>query len=408
MMRWIALATAVLLAPSPAAATEIGIDGGAVLWDGVIDEGRFDAVESTGASWVRLNFRLDRWEAPDEEWLATHDRIVDAYLARGVQVIGLLNDELIDGSIDRNSEAFVAAYVPRAVAVIDHFKDRVRVFEVINEPNDWAGGTTPRFAPYWFARVLQETYLEVKHHAGHLEDPCWQVTLLSGPLFSFDGTTAADYLDEVYAIGRGQLAWDWVREQTGRFPLDGVGYHLYVAQGAEDSLDDVRARTLGNIAAIRDVITAHGDDVELWVSEFGWRADAVGEDGQAARLRAGFEAMRDSGHVAVALYFQLADFPDNQWGVYASGGFDASHRRPAADTLLALAAEHPPAPGARVIACDPVSGDADPPLDAPLDARVPSAGCSAAGAGGFLAIALALAAIVTARGAGRRRRSCRR
>lgn len=347
LLRSLLIITALSLPATAAHATEIGIDPGAPLWGGFVNTAAYDAVESTGADWVRINFRLDGATAPDATWLATYDGIVDAYQARGIRVYGLINDEAVYSSAPLDSDEFVGAYVSTAVTIIDHFRDRIRVWELFNEPNDWAGGTSARLPAYRFAQLLQDTYLAVKHDGGHLDDPCWQVTLLSGPLFSFDGTPADTYLAETYDAGRNQLAWDFTRQATGSFPLDGVGYHMYVAQSAGDSLADVQAGIGANLTAIRDVVIANelegaATPKQIWVSEFGWRADAVGEAGQADRLQAAFEAMDATGWVAVAFYFQLQDFPGNEWGVFRAGALDGTTRRPAADRLAQVAAANRP------------------------------------------------------------------
>ena len=70
---------------------------------------------------------------------------------------------------------------------------------------------------------------------------------------------------------------------------------MYVAQGTDSSLDDVTAKTAGNLDAMWNVITPNeGADTgkQMWISEYGWQADDVGADGQAARMQTGFDAMR--------------------------------------------------------------------------------------------------------------------
>src|SRR5688572_7696913 len=138
---------------------------------------------------------LDDWTAPDDDtprgpdqltWFQAYDRIVDDYLARGIQIYALINDEAIYSTLPHGSDEWIAEYVQNAVKIVDHFKNRIRVYEIINEPNDWAGGTTARFTPRAYAKILQDTYFAVKHDAGHIDDRCWQVKLVSGPLFSFD------------------------------------------------------------------------------------------------------------------------------------------------------------------------------------------------------------------------------
>ena len=332
-----------------------GLDVGHVVDNGDVHD-VYAIVDSTGAGWVRINMRLDAWDAPDDPtphgpdqltYFAAYDRAIDAYLARGIQVYALINHESVSSALDHNSPEWIALYVQNAVKIVDHFKDRVRTYEIINEPNDYAGGTSARFTTMAFAKILQDTYLAVKHDAGHISDRCWQVDLVSGPLFSFDGNDSASYLADAYAIGRGQLAWDYTHQVTGSYPLDGVGYHMYVAQGSDSATGDVATEMAANLGALWNVVTTNeGADTpkRVWVSEYGWRADAVGAAEQAARMQTGFAEMNQLGYVAGAVYFDFQDFPGNEWGVYDSVGA----RRPSADMLASLAEANLPAHGAIV------------------------------------------------------------
>lgn len=349
MLKSLLVIVLALASTRDARATEAGIDAGWVVSNGdVID--RLPAIDSLGVRWVRINFRLDAWLSPDDStrhgrdaltWFEAYDRVVDSFIARGYQVYGLINDEAVYSSHPHASDAWIADYVANATAIVGHFKDRIRVYEIINEPNDWAGGTSARFPARAFAKILQDTYLEVKHHTGHIDDRCWQVDLVSGALFSFDDTSGAQYLSDVYSIGKNELAWDWTHEATGSYPLDGVGYHMYVAQGSDSPVDAVRTSMRANL----DEITAVAGGKPIYVSEWGFRADAVGEQGQADRMAAGFAAMADHGNVALGLYFSLQDFPDNPWGVYDEN----MNRRPVADRLAQVGETLRPADAAAVV-----------------------------------------------------------
>ncbi|HTL36739.1 MAG TPA: NBR1-Ig-like domain-containing protein [Kofleriaceae bacterium] len=320
-----------MLAPLAIAA---GLDVGRVVDNGQIHENRA-LVDATGIGWVRINLRLDAKNAIEDEF-AIYDMVIDDYLSRGIEVYILINDEAVGPSANAHgSDAWIENdFVPAAVKIVDHFKNRVRVYEVINEPNDYAGGSSARFAPRQFAKILQDTYLAVKHDAGHLSDGCWQVSLVSGPLFSFDDDPADTYLGEVYSIGKSQLAWDYTHQVTGSYPLDGIGYHMYVAQGLDSSNADVRTQMLANLSAMDAVASTYESaPKQFWVSEYGWEASVVGNDVQAQRLTAGFNAMKESGKVATAFYFNFQDFPGATYGIYD----DQLDVRPAAAALSQIA-----------------------------------------------------------------------
>lgn len=349
-----------LFASLVASAGDVAIDPGAPIdpATGAIRETTDPTVvAATGARIARLNFILGPWNSPTDTtrylgrtWFEAYDRIVDGYRSRGLSVYGLIGAESIgdpedlfrdeaspDPAAARN---WIARYAANAVSIVDHFKDRVRVFETYNEPNDWAGGDRSKLHPRWFAEILQEVYLQVKAFNGHDADPTWQVTLVSGPLFTFDLTDGAGYLADTYWYGRNVLAWDWTRERTGSFPLDGIGLHLYVAQSAPADAEAIRSALLANIDGLWSTVAAQeggGTRKRIWVSECGW-PDWEGEAFQAEALAAGVPVLRDDPRVAMAMYFCLQDFPAGPWGLYRSTGLSASDRKPAYEAFQRVAA----------------------------------------------------------------------
>lgn len=278
-------------------------------------------IANTGARWVRVNFIGD--------YFAQYDSIVNGLLAKGLKIYMLVGAQATSDPGDllrwesspdpAAAEQWISDYAAKFVQVVDHFKDRVRVFETFNEPNDWAGGWTHKVHPYWMAKILQEVYLNTKHFNGHASDSAWQVRIISGPLFSFDGTTAADYLSDVYWYGRNVLAWDWTREQTGSYPLDGIGYHIYVAQDSSQ-LSEVEWRVKKHLDEIWGVVSAYegaGTSKRLWISEIGWPSGSS-EWFQAQALTRGMGVLKSDARVALACWFSLQDFPGGDWGLFRS------------------------------------------------------------------------------------------
>lgn len=334
-----------------ASAQTAGINMGAPVWNGEVSRGALAAATGTGAAHVRVNFRLDAWSAPGDTtkvkgrtFFEAYDEIVDAITSQGLEVYGLLNDELAPGL--GNGEAFEAAYAANALAVIDRYKDRVRVWETINEPNDYAGGTSARFTPAAFASAHARVYDAVKRaHAG---DACWDVTIVTGPLFSFDGVSASDYLDATIAAGRAGGRWKTLREALGRDPIDGVGYHVYVAQGPDSPASEVGASAGANLAAIRSVIDEYAlGDKKVWISEIGYRLPLFDEAGQAARVDTLFAALGARSDVASIQWFTIGDFGGEGWGLFG-GSFAAKDRRPSYDRFVAQAKAHAPALAAKL------------------------------------------------------------
>lgn len=260
-------------------------------------------VDAMNVGWVRINLVHEPGHNLDFYF---YDQIIDAYVARGIEVYLLINDEAVNSSAPLGSDAWIGAYVATAANIVGHYKERVRFYELVNEPNDFAGGSSARFTPAQFAKILRDTRAIVK---GTNPDRCQDVQLVSGPLFSFDGNSGADYLQQTFAA-------------AGSVPVDAIGYHMYVAQGTGSTTADVRTQMLANLSAIGAV-----SDKPIWVSEYGWEASAVGETLQAERLTAGYNAMTEYGNVAGAFYFNMHDFPGATYGVYG---------RPAATALSAI------------------------------------------------------------------------
>lgn len=355
---------AVALLSSGADAQVAGINMGVPVYDGKLDEEALAAVITTGATHVRVNFRLDRWTSPTDTtkhggytFFEAYDRIVDAIVSQGLDVYGLLNDELV--GVRPKDAGFEAAWVANALAVIDRYKDRVRTWETLNEPNDWDETQTARVPAETFASAHGRLYQAAKvEHAG---DECWDVTLVSGPLFSFDGRPETDYLDAVIAAGRAGGPWRAVLDAIGRDPLDGVGYHVYVAQGPGSTAADASAAAAANLDALRALLDARGlGDRRVWVSEIGFRASLVGDQGQAERLDAVFSSIGARSDVASIQWFSIKDFgTDETWGLFASV---PAGRRPAYDRFVAQARALAPELAARLTI--------DLPRTAPPGARV--------------------------------------
>src|ERR1051325_8096105 len=206
----------------------------------------YTVIAETCTPTVRLNFILGPWNSPDDTtlysgrtWKQAYDEIVDSLTARGIQVYGLIGAQISYNSVgdlliaypsdtqadSTQADQWVQDYVYNFVSVVDKFKDRIRTFESYNEPNNWDNGWTSVVCAKWFAKILQDIYLNVKYFNGHDTDPTWQENLISGALFTFDLNDGASYMNDVYWYGKNEWAWDWTHQQTGSYPLDGIGQH---------------------------------------------------------------------------------------------------------------------------------------------------------------------------------------
>jgi len=286
-----ALLTPVLLlaAACPANALLVSLDPGAPISE-TTGQIYLNAsyIKASGARYARVNFILGPWTSPSDTtrrgpgnltWKETYDEIINNLRAQGVEVYALIGAQAVRSSSGLNSNQYVSDYAANFTTIVGQFKDRIRVFESFNEPNDWAGGTTSQVTPYWFAKMLKSIYQSVKIDNGHQSDPSWQVTLISGPLFSHDQDTCATYMSQVYQQGISSHGWTAFKSSYGTYPLDGIGYHIYVKLGPNTEQAIVSAENT-NLNAIWGAVTNYegaGTAKQLWISEWGWNTAYITE-----------------------------------------------------------------------------------------------------------------------------------
>ena len=329
-----------------------------------------DLVAETGAGWVRLNFVLQDASGPDDAaWLATYDTIIDGLLSAGLRIYGLIGGEAVktrldsrllhsvqqktnDGSVSE-AEEWIEEYVSNFHAIVKRFSDRVSYFESFNEPNNWAipGISAAVVHPTWYAHMLDRIDASIEP-----EFPA--VTLVSGPLLGHfhhqpSGESAALYLRQAYDEGR-RLGW----HATGRFPFDGIGYHLYLKPNQhsdfldgiehhqpmswESHAERVRGYYDGFNEAILDVVRMNEgsqSNKQLYISEMGWDAQDNSPGWlsfQANSVGLGLDLLASDSRVALGFWFCTRDFPGNSMGLFLSGVPLRDGRKPAYDAFQAF------------------------------------------------------------------------
>ena len=250
----------------------------------------------------------------DANWIARYRSILEPLVAEGLQIYGLIGAESVYSAHPVGSSDWLQDYAYNFVSIVDQTKDIVRVYESFNEPNNWDATSQPTLSPEQYALLLQTVYLEVKHHNGHLYDPSWQVQLISGPLFTHDLDDGSEYLSATYDYGRNYLAWDWTHSETGSYPLDGIGIHLYVQQGITD-YTSISTGLHNNISAIQNVINYWDSSKSIWISEIRWNTDYVGYNGQADALENALTFIHNDNRVSFVSWFCLLDWPGVGWGI---------------------------------------------------------------------------------------------
>jgi hypothetical protein len=297
------------------------------------------ATRAVGARFVRLNFRLgNAADWTNGTLLAAYNKVVNAYLAAGIQVVGLVTQEATHGSqadwTANNHEntngngdnAFIAdAYVRGALQpLLSHFHDRVKIWELWNEPNAYqrCSGTVCTGGSFMYpsnlAALMADGYAAIKDPPPvglGLND----VTLILGGVLGHSiggvyspnnaGTT---YLLNAYTMGM-QITGTWLAFATahqGALPLDALGQHLYIDQ----NLLTTDANVSAYLGWIHEVAMQFGKQLPTYVTEASWSTRNLPQAVQAANLDTLFQAAKQSGYVPMTTWFELRDVPQN--GLY--------------------------------------------------------------------------------------------
>jgi polysaccharide biosynthesis protein PslG len=120
----------------------------------------------------KANLKIIRWDAPWKaveqekgklEVPANWDYIVDSAKAKGIESLIILDygNKFYDNGDKPLSDGAVSAYVKYSAFLVDHFKGRVKYFQVWNEWNGRVGNTTPGKAKD-YAKLLKAVYPVLK------------------------------------------------------------------------------------------------------------------------------------------------------------------------------------------------------------------------------------------------------
>jgi exo-beta-1,3-glucanase (GH17 family) len=196
----------------------------------------------------QAGIRQIRLGGVNDQNLAQYDSLVNALVADGIEVLGILHRA--DLASDHN------AFGDYAYNTVLHFKGRVRNWEVWNEP-DWNPATSsPYFTPSDYADLLKNAYTRAKQ-----ADPNSFIT--SGGISTVEG--GLPYVKAIYDSG-------------GKDFMDAVAVHPYCFPAApSDPHGDPYGHTFCGLPTIRNLMTSYGDvNKKVWITEFGYRTPGVG------------------------------------------------------------------------------------------------------------------------------------
>ena len=276
-----------------------------------------------GVRLSRTDFHWHVIEPSDDAWdFAGYDTMVDLLLDDGIESEAMMAysvDWAAPGGVDDLIDP--AVYADFCGHVADHFSDRIRYYEVWNEPN------TERF---WQPQPNPDTYgalLKACYQAVHAADPTAEV--LFGGLSPFD----------MYIFGPDGV-WNFIARVAEAHPdicdyFDVMAIHPYafIQTSSPEYVFDVGFFAYPNLVQsidhARELLTAAGcGDKPIQFTEMGWTSLTTGDDKQAAFLARGFllSAMKGidryywytfwDGSGAASLptedYFGLYEYPTDQ------------------------------------------------------------------------------------------------
>jgi hypothetical protein len=196
-------------------------------------------MRQAGIGWVRTDFDWSGVERRPGQWTFDHlDETVAWAEQEKIRILPILD---YDVPWARPAYQHLDQWLEYVRRVVTRYKDRLRHWEVWNEPN-LEGFWRDKPSPENYVKLLEATYREIKRIDPEL------VVLLGG--------TAGipwSYLKGVYQAGGREF-----------FDVMNVHPYRYPAAPEERSLSD-------DLARLRKLMAAHGDaDKPIWITEIGW------------------------------------------------------------------------------------------------------------------------------------------
>ena len=322
-----------------------GLQGGWVISnDGSITfthslQSQLPAIQEAGAGWVRIGFRLgdcyQDWINPGcngTTALYQYDQVIQDAQTRGLQILGLINNELWPGSSslwtannaenaggNGDNDYMRALSLNAAVVLASHYAGKITTWEIWNEPN--VGGST--IYPSNFAWLLRHVYEDTRK-AG-----LSGLTIISGGITSLQdsrnritsASSGADYLTHTYQQGQKYAQWDTIKATYGSYPLDGIGQHIYIDGFASTSSQKI-STCLKYIRNAYVAFEGAATNKKSTITEVGWSTENVSESIQAANLQIAYTQFKQTPYVNNAYWFNIQDVPEASlyFGLQTSDG----------------------------------------------------------------------------------------
>lgn len=293
-----------------------------------------------------------------------YDYIVDQAAKRDMKILGLIDySSLASSSSDEwETEEFRNRYTQRVREIVTHYSNRqnkIRHWEIWNEPDLDIGFPDWRIEPPYYALLLIDAYHAVK-------DIDQGSSVVLGGISPKGFEYSENYLSDLYGCDAMQDHY----ETYGYYPFDIVACHPYPEYF--QSPDPTLTRILNN--RIKAIMNNYGDrHKKVWLTEMGWSSWYVTEEQQAQYLEESYhmlDDLRDPDHpedppyVERYFWFRYSDFGGaDLWGLWTE---DLSRKKPAYDAYLNLTK-----PGPEPSIDPPGPGESSPVWNALSDSALP-------------------------------------
>ncbi|MCZ4518082.1 cellulase family glycosylhydrolase [Rhodococcus ruber] len=234
------------------------------------------------------------------DWTST-DQQVDAFASKGIDILGVAtwapawDVDPANRTVPNPAPTSPSKFAEFARLAAERYKDRIRTWEIWNEPNVAASfGPAEDLSTY--VPMLKESYEKIKS-----VDP--QLLVLTGgtsPTVNTDSDlNPFTFLQGLYDRGAAPY-------------FDAVAMHPYSAPKRLSEPSAERGNSNTAINLVREVMVANGDrDKQIWFTEFGAASGtgprSVSEPDQAALLVDGIDYLRSLPYCGGIYLFDLRD-----------------------------------------------------------------------------------------------------
>ncbi len=321
-----------------------------------IGPGTVSAMRATGAGWIRVDFQTDKAGGLTPKFYAAYDALIGWLTSQGFTILGLLGNGFAqadsldartgkpyagspeDCQRDRYCEAAynlhnsefdggngdnptIHAFAAQARTLAAHYP-QIKYWELWNEPNRFDEAKTSAkgghcnqdahtgYNCYGGTWIYPSNYAQLSHLVTqYIQVSIPDAVTISGGLF---GQSNSDISNQSYGITYLQDVYAYSDQARWRgSPWKYVGIHPYVCAGSAACPKpvDVRIRMRDYLRRMYDA----DHRFDMFVTEFGWEASAVGPDRQAQDIQAAYTVFKEwRKHVRMAAVFRWIDVGDNK------------------------------------------------------------------------------------------------